>query len=108
MQQLSDDLSVAQKTLENLGRLSEIDNQQTISELFQWCPECAQYKWHGKEALTVFTQSHGKQCQVTMSPPRGNPWLLVQLTLQLRSGTVACASCNNVAMIFCNQPHKSI
>ena len=46
MQQLSDDLSAAQTTLDDLGRLSEIDNQQTILEILQRCPECVQSKWH--------------------------------------------------------------
>ena len=46
MQQLSDKLSAAQTTLDDLGRLSEIDNQQTMLEIIQRCPECVQSKWH--------------------------------------------------------------
>ena len=57
MQKLVDDLSMAKTTLESLNMLSEVDNQYTILEILQRCPDSVQCKWH-KRALT-FKDANG-------------------------------------------------
>ena len=52
LQQLSDDLTMADTVLKKLGMISEVDNQQTILEVLLRCPIFVRNKWRNK-ALDV-------------------------------------------------------
>ena len=56
LQQFADDLNMAETALSKIRMLSEIDNQHSILELLQRCPETLQSKWH-KLALDNKDQS---------------------------------------------------
>ena len=48
LQQMADELKMALRSLDDLGKLSEIDNQKSVKEILQRCPQYIRNQWSKK------------------------------------------------------------